>query len=266
MDEPTEVNDALIQAFCNEHLTEAKNLFLGLEKAYYRLLQHHEKIDTQLAMIEKQAEKRGLSIIQGRAVQLRRILQKVRKKRGYEFYDFNRIFQAFERFEKNLPSDFAHSPNNAAMRLIWEKEILHHLPGQSTQKTGQENTYSIVQSSETGFLLPTKTIMWSKKIETKKPRVVVKIKSLPEPNIYSFYNLPKGSPQESPEKIALLLQHTNGEIGGFLIDEYQGKISISEKALKKKVEYFHIGDNRFEPYLTLKGERFYIRNDFTSYR
>ena len=266
MDETTEVNDALVQAFCSEHLTKAKNLFLNLEKAYYKLLQHHESIDAQLAMIEKQAEKRKLFVIKSRTIQLRRILQKVRKKRGYEFYDFHRIYEAFERFEKNLPSDFAHAPNNHAIRLIWENEILHHLPGQTIKKTNKSNVYSIVKSSETGFLLPTQTILWSKKIQTKKSKVVVKIKSLPEPNTHVFYNLPKGSPQESPEKIALLLKHSNGEKGGFLIDEYQGKISIPAKALKKKIEYFHIGDNRFEPYITLKGERFYIRDDFTSYR
>jgi len=266
MDETTDVSDDLLQAFCSEHLTKAKNLFLNLEKAYYRLLQHHESIDAQLALIEKQAEKRKLLTVKNRTVQLRRILQKVRKKRGYEFYDFNRIYQAFERFEKNLPSDFANSPNSSAIRLIWEKEVLNHLPGQSIKKTSNSNIYSIVKSSETGFLLPTKAIIWSKKIQTQKSRISVKIKSLAEPNTYSFFNLPKGSPQESPDKIALLVKHSNGEIGGFLIDEYQGKISISDRALKKKVEYFHIGDNRFEPYITLKGERYYIRNDFTSYR
>jgi len=247
-------------------LEKVNELYLNLEKEYYNLLPLYEKIQDEIVALRKIAAQNNMVNAEYKLKQLSRLCKRLQKNRGYHFDDFHSIFEALQRLKKQLPNEMQNSGNIERIKQKIEDGIREKLETNVLfNKQDADQVFAIVKNNDMRFLLSLKKIIWEKRVEAKGA-VKIQINSLEKPNIFKFSQIPKGNNYNQIEtKTAILLENRNGQTSGFLVDSYEGKVALTPRSLKKRTLFMHTGDNRYEPYLIIKGERHYIRTDFSEY-
>ena len=244
----------------SSELEQLESDFLNLEKEYFAITPSYEKIFNRLEKIQKVASENEATLIHYRVKNLQREVAHFHKKSGYNLDAFHNIFKHLHALKSKLPDEIFSEP---ALKIIREKVKLEasRWIQDGLPKKSNLHKYMALINDDMHFLLPFKRKIWEKKVENKK-RMRIQIKSLEGENIFSFQSLPGNDEDRVKEKIAILLETEKGSKFGILTDKIDGIMIFSEKFIAKKKDYFPVSDGNFTPYLTLKGIRYFIREDF----
>lgn len=233
--------------------------FLNLEKEYYAITPSYEKLFERLDKLLKITSENDSTLLNYRIKNLQRELVYFHKNSGYNIDAFHKIFKHLHALKGKLPDEIFSEP---ALQIIKEKvksEAARWIP-EGLPKKSDLHKYLAVKNDDMHFVIPLKRKLWEKQVENKK-KMRIQIKSMEGANIFNFRSLPGNDEGRVKVKKAVLLESDNGKKFGILCDTVQGVMIFSDKFLKKKTDYFPVGDGNFTPYLTLQGNRYFIKRD-----
>jgi len=234
--------------------------FFKLEKEYFAITPVYDKIFNRLDRLQKASEENQASLIGYRIKNLRRQLKHFHKNSGYNLDAFSEIFKQLHTLKSKLPDEVFSEP---ALQVIKEKvklEASKWISGGLPRKSPLHKHLAL-QNDGTCFLVPFRRKLWEKSVESAG-RVRIQIKSAEGDKVFSFRALPGNVQSQTRFKQAILLESEKGVKFGILADKIEGVMIFSEKFLKKKTDYFPVGNGNFTPCLNLHGKRYFLRNDY----
>jgi len=231
-----------------------------LEKEFFSVTPAFDILFNRLEKIQKISMENNATLLNYRIKNLHNELRHFHKNSGYNLNAFHEIFRNLHLLKNKLPDEIFSGP---ALQLIREKVkmeaskwIAEGLPGKSPLRK-----FLALENDNSYYVIPFKKKLWEKRVKNKK-KIRIQIKAMPGENTFSFRCLPGNDESRTREKTAILLESEKDIKFGILADVVEGVMIFSEKFLKKKTDYFPIGEGNFTRCLNLRGKRYFIRDDF----
>lgn len=239
-------------------LTALENDFMEIEKHFFEMHPSLTSMIERAAELRQVVDSQGLHLAARRIRNLKMTLQHFQKNHGYNLDNFHRVFLSLRTAITKAPQEVLPTPWQQRLSGRVE-EAAGWIKGLS-DGDGNYERYILVRCSDLRFLIRGEKVLWKKRVPNKD-KWKIQIKHLEEPNVFVFKNLLSKDLYEAvpQELLAVLIQTPSGEKGGVLVDELEGEIALSKKLLKKKTEYFRHGENRYEPYVQMRGMRYFLR-------
>jgi len=242
--------------------TSLKDDFMNLEKAYYNLTPIYERIEDKFDMVLNDLKSRPSSGINRRIASLKEVLLDLKSKRGYDIKIFQHIFLLLEKLMKNaaieiVPPKFLES---LTKRVQQETLKVKNIESQRKEKIKKNSiAFMMLLNNNMNFLVPAKKKIWQKIIKNKK-NLRIQVKNVEIIDTIVFDQLPGKVfyDKENEKKIAVLYKDKNDNLKGLLIDKFEGMIYLNQNLLKKKIQYLKYNNDHYEPYIQLKGKKYYL--------
>ncbi len=259
-DQIDELNSSL-NYLLNE-LSGLEDDFMEVEKIFFKLHPSLVALVDRADELTKTMSNQGLNLAARRTKRLKMTLEHFQRHHGYHLDHFHMVFSAIKTAISKAPNEILPSP--------WQEQLFKQFDEAAdwVKKLAKHRTdyikFVLVQSSGMNFMIPSEKILWKKQVPNKD-KLKIQIKHLAEPNIFRFNRLlVRELDEKKPlEMTGLLLLAPNGDRQGIMVDQMEGEIMISRKLLKRKTEYMHHGNNRFEPFLQMRGKRYFLRQVHT---
>jgi len=262
------MNETLEHNQIYNHIKETLDTFetelIEIEKNYYHSAKRQDDIITKLNELHTLLEEKGVSTVSHKIKTLRDLVIYFRNKRGYNHDSFHKIYEYYHLTQNNIEKDLSESELLSTVRQnlsykfhkIMEEKIKKEFFGKVYQR------YLFVKSNDLHFMIPVKKVLWEKVVPNKS-KLKIQIKSMPLPNTFQFTHLPQYTIQnETLNKTAILFETNNGLKVGVLVDVVEKQAMFAATLVKRKTLYLHIGEDRYEPYLELQGNRYFLRETF----
>lgn len=261
-DQPEDkLNDLYL--YSENKLREIEHSFMELEKEYYKLSPHFEQITGELGELHELLKKHDAPAAARRILNLKYVIYDFQNKHGYNVDGFHELFKTIRLALEKLPSEIVIKNKFEELRSITSQSVdTIKSEIEALKRSKRHDLYLACEAEGLNFLTLITEKVWQKRIEAGH-KIKIQIKSLPEPNLFSFQRIFSTQPasKEKKEQEAILLKLPSGDVRGILADNTEGALLISKKLIRQKTEYLHRGDNKYEPYLQMKGQRYFIRNE-----
>jgi len=244
-----------------------KDNFMDLEKAYYNLTPIYEKIQNTFDKILNSLQDKKSSGLSRRIVALKEVLLDLKSKRSYDIKTFQNIFLLLNKIVDKSASEIVPPKFLETLTKRIENEVIKNQQIEKAKKIKfkkNSTCFLMLKDHAMKFLISIKNKVWQGKVNNKK-NVKIRFKFLENKNLINFdklpgqpksYNWESGSSVE--KKIAILYTNEKNVMKGILADKLEGLIYLGKKLLEEKKEYLEYDNKKYEPYITLKGSKYYI--------
>ncbi|MDH5716118.1 MAG: hypothetical protein OEZ22_00600 [Spirochaetia bacterium] len=234
-----------------------------LEKQFFSLIPSFENVELKLNDVLSLMLDHKCELVVKKIINLISMVRTLKQKRGYDMQIFQDIFSYLNKTTKSIPNEIVPSKLKEKLNkriLRKAQNILKEKILQNKLELNNAVKYFMTKNGSMGFLIPYSEKIWSSIVPYKK-NLKIKIKSLPEPNVFLFTELPGYSENEkNPQnKTALLIKEKNGNIKAYIVDKIENTIILNPRLYEKKAEKFQISDKENKEYIKIKGERYFIR-------
>ena len=238
-------------------LAQLEKDFLELEKNYFDVKPLFDGIENRIMYILEQMKGLKANSLGRRIANFRASFKKFKEKLAYDKEDFQLIFQLLRIIVREAPHEILSPRLYDKLKEKIKIELNPEVEGQSAIKNAK--SFLMVANGRQRFLIPYEKKLWLSLIKLTKGDVAIKIKKVEEPNVFNFIHLPGHDFGKAPEKKVAILVELEQKRSGFIVDELEGSIFLKPGLLKKKLQYFKLAENRFERYMMLRGERYFLR-------
>ena len=238
---------------------------MELEKAYYSVKPVYERIEKRINLILEELKAKKPTPLTRRVANFRASFLDMKKTRGYDSASFQMMFNLVKKMQTMAPKEILTPQLYAELKKRIQLEVKEEKTAEKPElKFDFQNSsqYLMLINGNMRFLASYHVKVWQKNVPNRAKPLRIRIKSLGKPNEFLFNVLP-GEDQvraSKHKKIALLLEMKNGEKKGILVDEIEGSIFMKSALMKEKLEYFKVNPKRYEPFIRLKGERYFLKD------
>jgi len=231
--------------------------FIAIEKTVYQTIPLFEKILERLEKVSNYAKENNLDMVRYKIKNLYHNILFFQKNNGYNVLMFHDLFEEIDSLKKKLPDDLLPEKYLYYLKERIKTETHNLIGGFYPNRKNLKRFYALINDN-THYLVEADRKLWEGPVPNKN-KIKIQIKPLQDNKTHQFKQLPGYNPENKKEKKGVLFQLPDGSSQGYIADTILGSYIFSKKLLKKKIDYFPVGDSNFTPFITIKGERYFLR-------